>query len=724
MHGEFRKSKGRLQQIRGQLRKNLEETCNINNDDECTIPTSVSMGKLSFRDAAQLEKLKKKKRKETPHERKLDATLNQNAITTQGDKIIDKSDSSFTVKIQPLSPPIDIKSPENFEFESDDNWNELEAAYNTTESLPSKVPDAATIYAAKKKRKSMRHQQEIIDISVVQYEGRSSNSARLVREGEGYSTSDEEFADSTRDKIPLAEPFVASCEPSEGRISLSDQEEASAWEALQMAKGAKSLSAASASTYGPTLPSFLDNEQGHSDTRINYRCSVPRASFSDIINHITPTNAELETVFISQKNSLNELDEQIEATQNDVVACDSLVAPLRDSYEFYQFILGYIKDFSSCHDEKILSLERLECDVLSVYGQCFNEHVKSFSHQISVFDNLINSFIEGDSKNALNSNSSLIETFYTQFLSNSSLVTHFSGASEQTDAIKAQALSLFSDTFSEFYDLDEILKVFYKWKRNFPNSYIDTFTYAYLYKVLAPCLRLKLIDWCPLVDEVGIESHSWFTSLVIFSSEECDSSCSLPDLLLLPDIFDYIICPKVTSFVEVLDCLSRTQNINLTKLVRLLFLNNPKVNNKSSSFITLFKSVFEKLVVFYEQIYMPLYPSRLLEDTSSGAVTFLFAQLSLCLTFIKNCLLWTNLLNTVKLKELVVERVVNQCVIPGLTQIPNMFTSLEYCSQIVDIIPNDWLRDGSSSSDRSLISFVQLVQKMLRDIVALSLIHI
>uniref|UniRef100_A0A6G3MFP9 PAX3-and PAX7-binding protein 1 (Trinotate prediction) n=1 Tax=Henneguya salminicola TaxID=69463 RepID=A0A6G3MFP9_HENSL len=157
----------------------------------------------------------------------------------------------------------------------------------------------------------------------------------------------------------------------------------------------------------------------------------------------------------------------------------------------------------------------------------------------------------------------------------------------------------------------------------------------------------------------------------------------MPDQMLILILYEEILCKKIIRFIEIWDCYSYSQTLNLRNIVSWMFNDNPIIDEHSSNFMLLFKNLYEKLLSAAHDIYMPIYPARLIENDESGAIIFILNQISLCNIFLKNCILWLNLIDTIKLKTLVVDILINKYIIVGLIQIPDVFLSLDFCTQVL-----------------------------------------
>uniref|UniRef100_A0A6B2G5T6 PAX3-and PAX7-binding protein 1 (Trinotate prediction) n=1 Tax=Myxobolus squamalis TaxID=59785 RepID=A0A6B2G5T6_MYXSQ len=112
-------------------------------------------------------------------------------------------------------------------------------------------------------------------------------------------------------------------------------------------------------------------------------------------------------------------------------------------------------------------------------------------------------------------------------------------------------------------------------------------------------------------------------------------------------------------------------------------------------------------------MFMPFYPARLIENEKSAATIFLINQITFCIEFLKNCLMWMNLIILHKLQLLTIDLVINRFIILGLTQIPDVFISIQFCSKILEIVPHHWFTQVKSNESRSLPTFLGLVERIL-----------
>ncbi|NXM02393.1 GCFC2 factor, partial [Tyrannus savana] len=89
------------------------------------------------------------------------------------------------------------------------------------------------------------------------------------------------------------------------------------------------------------------------------------------------------------------------------------------------------------------------------------------------------------------------------------------------DNVLEDSRKVFEDVHADFCDIRKILLKFQEWKEKFPDSYCDAYISFCLPKLLNPLIRVQLISWNPLEQNLTeLEEMPWFRALEEFSDEE------------------------------------------------------------------------------------------------------------------------------------------------------------------------------------------------------------
>ncbi|KAF1741088.1 hypothetical protein MXB_243, partial [Myxobolus squamalis] len=146
---------------------------------------------------------------------------------------------------------------------------------------------------------------------------------------------------------------------------------------------------------------------------IKYACSFPSSSLKNIIFQVNSKISELQTDLVNQKNGCQDLENRIYATNEDISAVESQFSVMKECYEFYQFIFGFVTDFIACYDEKLPDIIELENSVYKLYLSESSDFNAQLKEDFSRIDDLINSFIQDDSQ--IIDNFKIISDFIERF---------------------------------------------------------------------------------------------------------------------------------------------------------------------------------------------------------------------------------------------------------------------------------------------------------------------
>ena len=73
----------------------------------------------------------------------------------------------------------------------------------------------------------------------------------------------------------------------------------------------------------------------------------------------------------------------------------------------------------------------------------------------------------------------------------------------------------------EFRTLHQVLLTFLKWRHCSPSTYSDTYCSLSLPQILAPFVRIQLLEWHPLLRASTFDQFPFFTQLFTFHEVSC-----------------------------------------------------------------------------------------------------------------------------------------------------------------------------------------------------------
>lgn len=401
---------------------------------------------------------------------------------------------------------------------------------------------------------------------------------------------------------------------------------------------------------------------------------------------------------------------------------------LARSFAFYQETRGYVTDLVECLDEKIVQINALEramhnllklraFKLVSRRQQDIKDQAEEFSKLSSktlstmMMDTLAREKFQVEDtaqvRRAAEREGRRSRRRKAREAKMSDL-KHYEGMSsddEETEAditrfyaerdrILRDAKTVFEDVVEEFSYLGCIKRHFEEWKMRYPDSYQEAYIGLCLPKVFNPIVRLQLLGWNPVQDGKSFEDMNWYETLMFYGFEESAGIDSLRrdnDANLVPMVVDRIVIPKMTGIVEdVWDPMSTSQTLRLVRLIKKLVEEYPTVSGSSKNTKSLLQAVVTRIrKTLDEDIFVPLYPKTLLENTSLGANAFFQRQFWSCVKLLHNILSWQGILADPLLQELALDCLLNRYILLALQSWPGG-CDMDRCQMIASVFPRFW----------------------------------
>ncbi|XP_056680910.1 intron Large complex component GCFC2 isoform X2 [Monodelphis domestica] len=248
---------------------------------------------------------------------------------------------------------------------------------------------------------------------------------------------------------------------------------------------------------------------------------------------------------------------------------------------------------------------------------------------------------------------------------------------------------VFEDVGEDFSDSRKILLRFEQWRERFPDSYRDAYASLCLPKLLGPFIRLQMLDWNPL------ECMAWFQSVQEFAGGPGEDG---PDGGILPAALDKTVLPYLTGFVRCLwDPLSTSQTRSLVQRCReVLGLRAAAGGGTGLATQDLMDSVVWRLKrAIEEDVFIPLYPKRVVEDRALPHAAFQERQFWSAVKLWNNILLWDGLVLDDTLQELALDKLLNRYLVVALSNASPAPDVLDKYRRVVESLPESWLGAGS-----------------------------
>ncbi|XP_012612793.2 intron Large complex component GCFC2 [Microcebus murinus] len=593
-----------------------------------------------------------------------------------------------------------------------------------------KIPDAAFIQAARRKRELARAQGDYISLDVkhpVTISGTERNS----------DDDPESEPDDHEKRIPFApKPQTLRQRMAEETTSRNETSEESQedenqdiWEHQQMKKAVKIIEERDigiSHSHGSQIVKKFDTSISFSPVNL------------EIIKK--QLNTRLTLLQDTHRSHLREYEKYMQ----DVKKSKSTIQHLESSsnqalnYKFYKSMKIYVENLIDCLNGKIINIQEIESSMHALLLKQAMTFMKrrqdELKHESTYLQQL-------SCKEETSTNGSLAVDEKTQWILEeiesrrtqrrqarvlSGNCNHQEGTSsddelssaEMTDFQKSQddilqnQKKVFEDVHDDFCNIQNILLKFQQWREKFPDSYYEAFIGLCIPKLLNPLIRVQLIHWNPLkLDSIDLKQMPWFTSVEEFmeDSKKEDSS----DKKILSAIINKTVIPRLTDFVEFIwDPLSTSQTTSLITHCRVILEEHSTCENEvSKSKQDLLKSIVSRMKKAIEDdVFIPLYPKSAIENKTSPHSKFQERQFWSGLKLFSNILLWNGLLSDDTLQELGLGKLLNRYLIIALHNAIPGPDVVKKCKQITACLPEKWFENSAMrTSIPQLENFIQFL---------------
>uniref|UniRef100_A0A914LPY2 GCF C-terminal domain-containing protein n=1 Tax=Meloidogyne incognita TaxID=6306 RepID=A0A914LPY2_MELIC len=276
---------------------------------------------------------------------------------------------------------------------------------------------------------------------------------------------------------------------------------------------------------------------------------------------------------------------------------------------------------------------------------------------------------------------------------------------ETQSSVEQSANDLFFDTEEDFCQVQNIISRILKWLAIDEDSFEKAYVSLCLPKLLGPFIRLQMLNWRPLKnDSLPLHSFPWYKQLLMAGLDNSGLENIEHSVLvqLIPNVVEKVIFPKIARIIrEQWDPLSLNESTNLGTFLRSLIDDYPITTTKSkrmNEILDLLHSKFRD--VLENDTFVPLYSKDAIEAVETGCAEFMDRQFWKSIKIIRSILCFRGILSDLFLEELVMEGLVNRCVVMSLQfgSISNP-TIIPKCLALCSQIPVDWLSQKRRSSN-------------------------
>lgn len=686
---------------------------------------------------------KKKKDGKSESSDAANSSQNKSSEITIGDEI--------TIKIKNNLPILNGREAEAAECDgisSEEEEDQTQHKFSHPDHMKmllksGRIPDAAMIHAARKRRQQAREMGDYIPIedATNRYEVAKSKS-RLIREDDNDASDDDDedgcitmtvnTAEADREK--RREAFHAAQDLESEDIERGEDEE---WEKQQIRKGVTGAQLAAAQQenlyYAYTMPPEMTMAPVAMEA-VPVECvpaavggeifpplpSVMGASKVDphsVAKRLQDRLTELKEVHRRHVLDRDERNDELNSLRSECVYLKEEAPKLAERFRFYQDLRGYVTDLVECLDEKVVILVALEQRLLNLYQKRATElisrrrqDIKDQAEELAPTSKggavkrdeaQIRRAAEREGRRIrrMKARESRVMSKHIDGMSSDDEVTEMEASTfrAQKDQIEQDSLHVFEDALDEFSTVRGILQRFESWKQIDKDAYREAYVNLCLPKVLGPLIRLQILMWSPFIKGgIELERTNWNHSMLLFGLKPSETEETLrtdPDVQLVPLAVEKILLPKLDQLVcAQWDPMSSSQTLCLVSLVTKLLQDYPTLGPNSKVLTLLINNIVNKMKDAVDNdVYIPIYPKHMLEGRMG---VFFQRQFASAVKLLSNLVRWQGVLSDTVLCEVALDSLLNRYLLSAV-RICDTVEAATKCQMIGSVLPRVWLHPGT-----------------------------
>uniref|UniRef100_UPI0037E8FD81 intron Large complex component GCFC2 isoform X2 n=1 Tax=Semicossyphus pulcher TaxID=241346 RepID=UPI0037E8FD81 len=585
------------------------------------------------------------------------------------------------------------------------------------------VPNAKEIMAARRQRQAKRAQKEFISLGRDGHSSAGSTPDHYSRDDEDDRVEDDDDEpDDHERRIEFAprlksirERITEKLGGSDSSLSGSDAEEQELWEETQIEKGVKrrpggqSPSGSESSSYSSSHSSRQDIPRlKKRPAGVRIPKTLPNISISMVKKRINRKLDDLKEVHRARQAELRKMEGDVDSAKTSVETLEEHSS--ESQLKFYRSMNLYVHNLVECLQEKVVEINSLELELHALLSDQTEallakrrQRIKEHADRLQQLSYSAEEH-SGGSANGAKTYGDIDSDGKAEEHLNIPEDTRPSAEEEEilqkkTTDIMLRSQAVFSDVQDEFRDVKKILSRFEEWRGSYSDSYNNAYISLCLPKLLSPIIRLQLMEFNPLKEESGeFEILQWFTAVETFCHGHGHEEPEHADRQTLSSVIEKTVVPKLTAYAELVwDPMSRRQSVCLSDVCHRMNDEYSTFKGEQSKTVKAFiEAVISRLrSCVDEDVFIPIYPKKLLEDESSPHRQFRNQQFWTAVKLLDSMGKWDLLLPESVLKELMLDKLLNRYLMITLNSHTLNNMAIPACNEINDSIPSSLCTGGS-----------------------------
>lgn len=285
------------------------------------------------------------------------------------------------------------------------------------------------------------------------------------------------------------------------------------------------------------------------------------------------------------------------------------------------------------------------------------------------------------------------------------------------DLLLQTAEGIFSDAAQEYSQLSLVKERFEKWKRLYPGSYRDAYMSLSIPAIFSPYVRLELLKWDPLHEDVDFYDMRWHSLLFDYGVPENGSEFSPDDADadLVPGLVEKVALPILHhDIAHCWDMLSARETKNAVSATSLIINYVPA---SSEALKELIATIHDRLAEAVSDLVVPAWSAVVMKAVPNAARMAAY-RFGVAVRLMRNICMWKDILAMPVLEKLALEELLGRKVLPHVQNLtPEIHDAITRTERIIASLSGVWagasVVGARSGRLQPLVDYVKTLGKTL-----------
>lgn len=285
------------------------------------------------------------------------------------------------------------------------------------------------------------------------------------------------------------------------------------------------------------------------------------------------------------------------------------------------------------------------------------------------------------------------------------------------DLLLQTAEGIFSDAAQEYSQLSLVKERFEKWKRLYPGSYRDAYMSLSIPAIFSPYVRLELLKWDPLHEDVDFYDMRWHSLLFDYGVPENGSEFSPDDADadLVPGLVEKVALPILHhDIAHCWDMLSARETKNAVSATSLIINYVPA---SSEALKELIATIHDRLAEAVSDLVVPAWSAVVMKAVPNAARMAAY-RFGVAVRLMRNICMWKDILAMPVLEKLALDELLGRKVLPHVQNLtPEIHDAITRTERIIASLSGVWagasVVGARSGRLQPLVDYVKTLGKTL-----------